>query len=241
MIPVHSRPRRFPFSPRFRRPRFILCRPSVPPFIPSPAACARHSPAGVHVLSLPFVQHSVGRGPNHALQRTEPLDVGGFSVLIMPLFRQPLSLSLSSLGDARDVLPTLESFASSFGLLCVCAYTLAVWCTAVLLFDIHLLPFASGHPQLAQGGRFHVRRFLSGVTLPRFGPGSSSVRRQSRLCVWAGLGVRSFHVLWSFRLFQYSQSVPTHPHRLTTRSSERRAGGPARFLYSASFIASLRR
>ena len=83
----------------------------------------------------------------------------------------------------------------AFWTLCACAYILAVWCTAVLLFDIHLLPFAPViHDWPKEADFTSALCFLASVALVPF----VVYLRRSRLCVWVGLGVWGFQVLWFF-------------------------------------------
>ena len=93
--------RRFPFSPfRVRHASCRLAASFVRPFRPEAPVIPPADPTRVPVQPL------CRRGPNHALQRTEA--GGGAFFAIHVLRRQPLSLSLSSLGTATCRLGCFE-------------------------------------------------------------------------------------------------------------------------------------
>ena len=103
---VRASTRRFPLGPFCR---LVLPFGSSPAsFIPFRRQCP-HSPAGVHVLSSGGPETPLYGEPNHALQRTEAGD--GLFLAIHVLFRQPLSLSLSSLGPATLPLGCFEGMS----------------------------------------------------------------------------------------------------------------------------------
>ena len=90
----------------------------------------------------------------------------------------------------------LPRFArTAFWTLCVCAYTLAVWCTLVLAFDLHFLSFAPVIHSWPKEADF--TSFLSLLVSVALVPFVIYFRR-SRLYVWAGLGIWSFQILWFF-------------------------------------------
>ncbi len=83
----------------------------------------------------------------------------------------------------------------AFWTLCACAYTLAVWCTLVLAFDLRLLPFLPVYHSWPREADFtSTLCLIVSVALVPF----AVYFRRLRLYVWAGLGVWGFQVLWFF-------------------------------------------
>ena len=84
----------------------------------------------------------------------------------------------------------------TFWTLCISAYTLAIWCTLVLLFGWQFLPFTPpivrGWPKEADFTSLLC--LLVSLALIPF----VVFFRRSSLCVWAGLGIWFFHILWFF-------------------------------------------
>ena len=84
---------------------------------------------------------------------------------------------------------------TAFWTLCACAYTMALWCTLVLVSDLRLLSFDPViHDWLKEAD---FTSFLCLIASLAMGPFIVHFRR-SRLYVCAGLGVWCFHLLWFF-------------------------------------------
>lgn len=84
----------------------------------------------------------------------------------------------------------------TFWTLCACGYTLAVWCTLILIFGWQLLPFtplvARGWPKEAEFASLLC--LLVSLALIPF----VVIFRRSRLYTWVGLSIWFSQLLWFF-------------------------------------------
>jgi hypothetical protein len=115
-------------------------------------------------------------------------------------FRQPSLLTwLWALGIATCIADrafhTLRLARAAFWTLCVCAYALALWCTLVLQFDMHLLPFNPVIHSWPKEADFTSELcVLTSLALIPF-----LIHFQySRTCVIFGLGIWYFQLFWFF-------------------------------------------
>jgi hypothetical protein len=103
--------------------------------------------------------------------------------------QDPLVFSIANLDMPRS----FRLARAAYWTLCICAYALALWCTAVLLFDVHLLPFETVIHTWSKEADFTFElSLIASVALTPL----IYYFRQSKAYVRWGLGVWGFQLLF---------------------------------------------